>query len=405
MLSTQSLREVNFEMEQRVAATTAEPSSRQSQWRDDTPGCETVCHFNHAGASLPPKPVIDAVASYLEREALIGGYEAADEQAEALSMFYQHAAKLIGADPSEIAFTQSATEAAFSALISIDWKPGDRVLVHESEYTSNLMALRWLKERFDLEIDVVETGLEGQFDPADFQRALSNRTRLICVTHLPTYSGAVQAAAEIGKIAHHHGVLFALDACQSLGHLNVNVEEMKCDFLYATGRKYLRGPRASGFLYVRSTALEKLKPLADLHGGEGGISGLHYYEGARRLERFEFSRSGQAGLSAALDYALDVGIPTINAFIVSAAQNLHDRLSGISGLSMDPPALRQSGIVTIKSRFDSNDLMQELRRERIHTSVSLRPDGEKHLRLSTHYLTSKDDIERAARTIEELVNA
>ncbi|MEM7493837.1 MAG: aminotransferase class V-fold PLP-dependent enzyme [Pseudomonadota bacterium] len=392
-------------MERGASVTAVERNNGFQKWRADTPGCEAVCHFNHAGASLPPKPVIDAVSAYLECEARIGGYEAADEQAETLSMFYQHAAKLIGADPSEIAFTQSATEAAFSALISIDWKPGDRVLVHESEYTSNLMALSWLKERFGLEIDVVETGQDGQFDPADFQRAVSKRTRLICVTHLPTFSGAVQAAAEVGQIAKNHGVLYALDACQSVGHLNVNVEEMKCDFLYATGRKYLRGPRASGFLYVRSSILEKLKPLADLHGGQGGISGLHYYEGARRFERFEFSRSGQAGLSAALDYALDIGIPTITAFIVSAAQNLHDRLSIISGLSVDPPAFRQSGIVTIKSRFDSNDLMQDLRRESIHTSVSLRPNGEQRLRLSAHYLTNEDDIERAASAIEKLVNA
>jgi cysteine desulfurase / selenocysteine lyase len=378
--------------------------------RADTPACRDVVHFNNAGSSLMPDPVWHTMTRYLEAERRMGGYEAEALHRPELDRFYAAFAALIGAAPDEIAYQESATRAWDMVFYGLRWQPGDEVIIHVSDYASNTLSLMQMVGRRGIVIRQCPSDAHGQIDVTALAAMIGGRTKLISLSHIPTQGGIVQPAAEVGRVARAAGVPFLLDACQSLGQVVVDVGEIGCDFLSGTGRKFLRGPRGTGVLYVRRDAMDLLDPpFVDGHAASVDGDVIRWHPGARRFEAFEQNYAGKAGLGAAVDYALRLGMAEIEARLVGLAAELRRELSGLPDVTVHDQGLRKGGIVTFsKSGAASADLSARLQARGINTSVS-RPHWApmdfaarrlpEMVRASVHAYNHEDEVARFVMAI------
>ncbi|MBW8483967.1 aminotransferase class V-fold PLP-dependent enzyme [Actinomadura parmotrematis] len=378
--------------------------------RAETPGCARVAHLNNAGAALPPAPVLDAVRAHLELEATIGGYEAQEAAAAEIARFYDAAAALVGASPAEIAYVENATRAWDMAFYSIPFAPGDRILTTASEYSSNAIAYQQVARARGAVVEALPDDAHGQVCLEALEKALrAGGVRLVSLNHVPSQNGLVNPVAEVGRLCRAAGVPFLLDACQSLGQLPVDVDEIGCDMLSATGRKFLRGPRGTGFLYVRKSVLESLEPpFLDLQAAEWHPSGdVEIVPDARRFETWERFMAGQIGLGVAIDYALSLGLEEIRARVDPLAGRLRDSLAGHKGVTVLDRGIERSGIVTFTVEGREPDEIKHALRERgVNVNVT-HPSGHGYdpnlapeaVRASVHYYNTEDELERVLEVL------
>jgi cysteine desulfurase/selenocysteine lyase len=388
-----------------------------AQARADTPGCTQVIHFNNAGAALPPRQVTEAVTGYLEHEALTGGYEAADEAADQISHTYAAIARLLGCAPGEIALAENATRAWDMAFYSLAFEPGDRILTSHAEYASNAIAFWQAARRTGAVVEVVDDDADGQLDLADLRRRLAAGpapVKLVAISHVPTQGGLVQPAAEIGRAAREAGAVYLLDACQSAGQLPLDVAELGCDMLSATGRKFLRAPRGTGFLYVSDELAGRLDPpFLDLWSATWTSPGtVEVQPGARRFESWESSIACRVGLGVAVDYALDTGLEQIAERAIALGAGLRDRLRALPGVRVHDQGARHCGIVTFTVDGTGPAALRDgLRERRINVSVTGATSAQYDLpargltemvRASVHYYNTEDELDQFARAVTGL---
>jgi cysteine desulfurase/selenocysteine lyase len=380
--------------------------------RAETPGCERVAHFNHAGTSLAPRPVLDAQIEWLQTEAVTGGYElAADRQADHLRT-YDEVAALIGAQPDEIALVENATFAWHQAFWSLPLRPGDRILTCTVEYASSYLSFLQAQRRRGATVEVIPDDEHGQVSVEALARLLGDGAPvgLVAVTHVPTNGGLVNPAAEVGALCRRAGVPFLLDASQSVGQMPVDVEAIGCDLLSATGRKFLRAPRGTAFLYVRRSLLDSLDragaepAFLDLLGAEWVAPDRYELRpDARRFENWESNLAAVAGLRAAVAYARSWGLDAIAERVGAVAESLRDRLAEVPGVHIHDLGRRRSGIVTFTvGGVAADEVQARLRGQGINVSVSppssTRLDAERRrlpplVRASVHYVTSDAELD------------
>ena len=318
--------------------------------RADTPGCRDVVHLNNAGAALPPRVVVDTVIEHLELEARIGGYAAGDAVADRTAAVYGSVAALLGSSTDEVALVENATRAwdmVFYALAAT-FAPGDRILTSRREYASNVIAFLQVARRTGARVEVVPDDDTGQLSVDALREMIDDRVRLIAISWIPTQGGLVNPAAEVGAVARECDVPYLLDACQAAGQLPIDVGALGCDFLSATGRKYLRAPRGTGLLYVRRPWIERLEPpFLDVHAARWTRDdAIEIRADARRFETWEHSVANQLGLGAAVDYALAIGIDAIDARVTMLGEALRARLGHLPGVTLRDLGTRRCGLVT-----------------------------------------------------------
>lgn len=381
--------------------------------RSATPGCANVVHLNHAGSSLPTNATLDRQISHLQREAEIGGYEAAAETIAEDAAVYESIAGLIGATSSEVARVEHATAGWNAAFWSVPMQPGQRIVTAQAAYGANAVGFLRAKQRRGVVIDVVPDDTHGQVDVEALAERLDDDVALVAITHVPTNGGLVNPAAAIGRLTRAAGVPYLLDACQSVGQLDIDVSEIQCDLLSATGRKYLRGPRGTGFVYAASHIVGRLVPDHPDHHGATWTE-LDRYElrnDARRFEQWEYGHAGWLALGVAVEQARATGLDRIEATVRLRADELRSLLAEHAFEVMDL-GIERCGIVTVDARdFDADEAMTTLRSVGVNLSVS-RPSSTLYdatnrslaemLRLSVHAITTADEIDRA---VTELVRA
>ena len=383
--------------------------------RQDTPSCESVLHFNNAGASFMPSPVFRAMSEYLALEQSVGGYEAAGQSEIAIGNFYVAFAKLLNADLNEIAFVENATRAWNMAVSAIPFQVGDRVLIHETAYSSNYLSLLRLIEIKGIEVDIVPSDASGRIDVHALEALITPCTKAVFLVHVPSHDGLVNPAEEVGTVARKHDLIYVLDACQSVGQMPVDVKSIGCDILCGTGRKFLRGPRGTGFLYVSQRILKDLHPVfVDLQAADW--TSTHSYTlrpDAKRFECWERFMAGQIALGEAADYAMAIGLDVIETRIEVLASGLRDKLEAIDGVSVHDGGGRKSGIVTFSvGDMDAQDVVLRLRVQGInvsaarveHARLGLEKRGVVSLvRASVHYYLTNEDVERLSQAIQNLL--
>ena len=385
--------------------------------RAETRACENVIHFNNAGSSLMPAPVADYLHEFLKLEENIGGYESVEREAVALDNFYQATARLVNCKPTEVAYAENATRAWDMAFYGMSFESGDRILTTMSEYGSNVIAYNQQAKRYGAEVVFVADDEYGQIDVDALREMIDDRVKLISISLIPTGGGLVNPAAEVGKVAKSAGIPYLLDACQGVGQIPLDVAELGCDMLSATGRKFLRGPRATGFLYVKSTMMDKLvPPLLDQHAADLISPGEYkMVDDARRFENWEQYFAGKAALGVAIDYAIEWGLESIRDRVFSLATMLRSRLGELDGIELTDQGQVKCGIVTFKTdQMEAGRIKSAMQQRCINVSVS---DGSGSLvsfqqrgitsvvRASVHYFNTEQEIDTFIDTLKEIIGS
>jgi len=386
-------------------------------WRQDTPGISGHVHLNNAGAALPPEAVLRACTTYLQREAQVGGYELAADCQEEIARFYERTARLLNAKPRNIAFATNASDAYNRALISIPFEPGDCIVTSRNDYVSNQLAFLQLRDRFGVQIHFAADLPTGGVDPdAVIRMVRQYQPRLVAITEIPTNSGLIQDVYRIGDfLRKQHNTLYLVDACQSAGQIPIDVQRMGCDFLSATGRKFLRGPRGTGFLYVADRVLStSLAPLfVDLRSAYWTAPNAYQLrEDARRFELWERPYALLLGLSEAIAYASAIGLDQIQRRNQYLSQLLRNEIQQVPHLQLADQGERQCAIVTFhhpemtatacKQRFDQAGVAGSLSHQ----------EGARYdmparglpwvMRLSPHYYNTEEEIAVAIDVLRDL---
>ncbi|HUH12540.1 MAG TPA: aminotransferase class V-fold PLP-dependent enzyme [Longimicrobiales bacterium] len=392
------------------------PPSRLDRWRADTPACRLGrIHLNNAGASLPPLPVQRAVAEHLQLEARMGGYEAADARRDAIAAVYDAVGALVGAPGGTIALVDSATTAFAQALSAFDFAPGDGLVTTINDYASNQLMYLSLAERRGVRVLRAAELPEGGVDPQSVRELVAaHRPRLVAVTWIPTSSGLVQDAEGVGEVCAEAGVPYLVDACQAVGQMPVDVSRLRCDFLAATGRKFLRAPRGTGFLYVSRAALARgWHPLlVDMRGAEWvGPDAYALAEDARRFETWEFAWALVLGLGAAARYALEVGMETARERSRSLATRVRAGIHALPDAGVLDRGSELCAIVTASLPGRSApELVEELRQQGVSTSAVARTSAlldldakgaRDALRISPHYYNSEAEVDILIQLLED----
>ncbi len=382
--------------------------------RAATPGCrDDLIHLNHAGSSLPPQVVLDTQIAHLRREAEIGGYEAAAEATDRSERVYESIADLVGADAANIARTEHATGAWNAAFWSIPMEPGQRIVTHDQDYGANFVAFLHAERTRGIVVDRIPSDAHGQVDLELLADTLErDDVAVVSLAWIPTSGGLVNPAAAVGALTSAADVPFLLDACQAVGQLDIDVVTIGCDFLSATGRKYLRGPRGTGFLYASESIIERVTPSQpDHHGADWtAIDRYEFAAGARRFEYWEHGHAGWLGFGAAVDVALDLGPDRIRSTVAARADEFRQRLDD-AGMSVHDRGVAKCGIVTFTHPTLPSDVVSARLGERsINTASTLlgsaRADMEARdlpsmVRASVHCTTTTDEI---GRTIDALTS-
>lgn len=384
------------------------------RFRSETAGVNKVIHLNNAGSSLPPDVVRESVLNYLQEEMTCGGYEVHAKYFKEIEGVYDSIARLLNADPCEIAVLENATVAWNAAFQAITFKDGDEIITCQADYSSNYLAYLHLQKKIGVKVKVAPNDQHGQVDVEALDQMVTSTTRLISIVHIPTNSGLVSPVEAIGKVARKHNILYLLDACQSAGQIMLDVKQIGCDMLSATGRKYIRGPRGTGFLYVSQRVKDQLIPaVIDLHSAEWtAVNEYRLRDDARRFENWESNFAGILGLKKAVDYALEVGLESIWDRIQFLGDMLREKLNALDKISTHDVGAVKGGIISFAMEgYSAHEVKTHLKGHGINVSWLGTPNArldmeargiEEIVRASVHYYNVEEELDQLIEKLKLL---
>ena len=384
--------------------------------RAETPGIEFSTHLLACGSSLMPKNVVDAIIQHTQLEALMGGYEAEAKKVDELNNIYNIVAEHIGANSHEIALMENSTVAWSHAFYALPLNPGSKILTSEAEYAANYVAFLQRAKRDNLTIDIVPSDESGTLDVNALESMIDEEVGLIAISWIPTNGGLVNPAERVGLIAKKYNIPYLLDACQAAGQMPIDIEKIGCDFLSATGRKFLRGPRGTGFLYIKDKWLSTIEPAMIDHFGAPWVSKNVYElrEDARRFETWENSYALRIGLGEAITYAEEIGIDLIHERVQLLARLNRKLLSEVKNVQVRDIGTEKCGIISFSIEEEKNPkkIVDQMSEAGFTIGLvdpeSTLIDSEKRelptlLRMAPHYYNTEEEIEKAVKQLSLLL--
>ncbi|MBY6351342.1 aminotransferase class V-fold PLP-dependent enzyme [Rhodococcoides corynebacterioides] len=383
----------------------------------ETPGAARGVFLDSAGSSLPPRVVTDTVVDHLRREAEIGGYAAAAERADDLLGVRASVGRLLGAPARTVALSDSATRAWCDFFYAVPLAPGDRILLSPVEYATGAVAALQRARATGATVEQMPADDTGAIDVAALERVLDERVALVSLVHAPTNSGLINPVREVVDAAHAVGARVLLDACQSVGQVDLDVVDLGVDALSATGRKWLRGPRGTGMLYVAEHLLATLEPRSlDLHSATWtGPTSYEIADDARRFETWEHDVAARLGLGAAVDHLLALGPRAVEAAVRDRADRLRGALRELPRVTVRDPDTRRdrlSGIVTFTvDGVDPSAVKTRLAEQGVTVTVSPRSSTlldmtarglDAVVRASPHCFLRTDQLDAAVSAVSAL---
>ncbi len=387
------------------------------KWRKETLGCEVYTHLNNAGASMPPHIVTDTICRYIQQEAVRGGYEIHEMMQSEIDGFYRSTAQLLNGKARNIAFVNSATDGFGRAINSIPFEKGDVILTSNEDYYSNQMTYLVLKERAGVELVRVSSVKTGEIDLEAMEKAIQlHRPKLVSISHIPTNSGLVQPVEAIGDLCKKHDILYLVDACQSAGQMVLDVQKMKCDFLMSAYRKWMRGPRGAGFLFVSDKILDLKYTPTTLDGSAASWTAPNKYElvdSALRFQFWELNYGVLLGAKAATDYALNIGLDHIENRVQELASYTRKQLSSLPNITVQDNGIKKCGIVTASFQgIPQSNIKSALNQHHIncsfatkgHAVIDMNKKGiDWALRISPHYYNTEGEIDKVVSVLSNLI--
>ena len=384
--------------------------------RADTPGCTNVLHLNNAGSALPTTSTLRAQQGYLDLEASVGGYEAMSIATDEIQSWYTASAELLNCEPGEVAFQSGASEAWWRAFLATDLQPGDRVLAGTTEFQSAAFGLMQARKR-GITVEMIPDDSSGHVDVEVLASMLERPAKLVCLTQIGMSNGMVNPAERVGQVVKSTGALYLLDACQAAGQMLLDVDRLQCDFLTATGRKWLRGPRGTGMLYVRSSILDRLVDPVFVDGRSAVWNSTDTYElapGSSRYELAEMNPAGRVGLGSAIGYALDIGLEAIEQRVRSLSSMLREQLQTVPTIRVTDRGDELCGIVTfVSDAVGAVEIGEQLHSEGINTSTPGAANSrylfesvgvDTIVRASPHYYNTEDELSQFIHALANIVS-
>ncbi|MGW3360530.1 aminotransferase class V-fold PLP-dependent enzyme [Streptomyces bungoensis] len=372
-----------------------------------------LVHLNTAGAGLVPAEVRRTMADVLDREAATGCYETEGHLDGIVNdEVYRRLARVLGAPVRDVALFDSATRAWCAVVPRLLLGPDDRIWVTPYEYAGNLISLFNLRDRTGCRIEVVPTLPGGDLDLDWMATHIADDVALVSVTHIPSGCGIVNPVEEIGRILAPYRCFYAVDACQSVGQVPVDVRRIGCQLLTGAGRKFLRGPRGTAFAYVAPELRAALATdFHDLHVARiDSATGYRVHDdSARSLELAERSTAAVAGFHTALTL-FEEGRPFDNKEVFQA---LRAGLEDIPEVDLIAPGAQQSGILSFRHpAVPAETVVARLAAQHInawkivghHTPLYMAERGvDTAVRVSAHYYNTVDEIDRFGHALREIL--
>ena len=314
--------------------------------RKDFPVLDRVVYLDNAATSQTPKPTVEAINEYFFAYAGNygrGAHRLARETTEHYENSRETVANFFSCEPANVIFTKNTTESINAVAQGLEWAPGDHIVTSTIEHHSNY--LPWVALRtHGVILDIVDSNHEGIIDPARIDAAITERTKLIALSHVSNVFGSVQDINRVIKIGRRHGIPVLIDAAQSAGHLFLSAEDLRCDFLAVPGHKGLLGPQGTAILILQDP--EGLRPTTLGGGAVEWVRGCEYelLASPARFEAGTPNIPGIIGLGRSVEYVNTLGVANVEKHIANLARGAAQKLSEIDNVTVYGPKDR-AGVV------------------------------------------------------------